>query len=79
MKRKEIEDKEILRKQLQLLAERSKSATEDEIPKLSVAMKDIYEVLYINRRIVSFFAKLLVMFTNTSISIFVCFKKFFRS
>lgn len=37
--------KELLRKQLELLAERSMSATEDELPGLSSAMVFIYDRL----------------------------------
>lgn len=39
-------EKELLRKQLQLLAEQSKNADECELPALSSAMLGIYEALY---------------------------------
>lgn len=38
-------EKELLRKQLELLAEQSKSATDRELAELSVAMRDIYQNL----------------------------------
>jgi hypothetical protein len=41
----ENKDKELLREQLELLAERSKECPDEELPKLSSAMVDIYKVL----------------------------------
>lgn len=38
-------EKELLRKQLELLAEQSKEATEEEIARLSSAMVDVYDRL----------------------------------
>lgn len=39
-------EKELLRKQLELLAEQSKGATEEEITGLSAAMCKVYETLH---------------------------------
>lgn len=39
-------DEEILRKQLELLAERSKDAIESELKDLSIAMCEIYKMLH---------------------------------
>ena len=39
------QNKKLLRKQLELLAEQSKSAAEDDLPGLSSAMADVYDRL----------------------------------
>lgn len=43
-------EKELLRKQMELLAEQSKSAIDDELVRLSTAMRDIYRELETNSR-----------------------------
>lgn len=40
-----VKKKELLRKQLELLAEQSKSATDNELARLSVAMCEVYREL----------------------------------
>lgn len=46
------EQKEILYKQLQLLAEESKNATDNELANLSIAMIKTYEALNIKRCVI---------------------------
>ena len=43
-------EKELLRKQMELLAEQSKSAIDDELVRLSTAMREIYRELETNSR-----------------------------
>ena len=71
-------EKEILRKQLELLAEQSKSATEDELPRISVAMCDIYKALNHPFATLVFIA-LLAVFAKLTIGFFVHIKKLLRS
>lgn len=69
------QNKELLRKQLALLAEQSKSAAEDELPELSSAMGDVYDRL--ERPAVGFvfsFALLLLAFLNLAVGILILLK-----
>lgn len=72
-------EKEILRKQLELLAEQSKSATEDELPRISVAMCDIYKALVGPIIALALVANFTIMFAKLAIGFFVHVKKLLRS
>ena len=72
-------EKEILRKQLELLAEQSESATEDELPRISDAMCDIYKVLERPLAVFTLITLCAIMLAQSSASIFVHVKKLFRS
>ena len=72
-------EKEILRKQLELLAEQSESATEDELPRISAAMCDIYKVLERPLVVFTLIALCAIMLAKSSVSIFVHIKKLLRS
>lgn len=72
-------EKEILHKQLELLAEKSKSATEDELPRISVAMCDIYKALDRPLAVFTLIALCTIMLAKSSVSIFVHIKKLLRS
>ena len=69
-------EKEILRQQLELLAEQSKSACEDEIPKNTHAMVEIYKELKI--RSLLLLAFFFVVIVNFIIHIIILIKKLRR-
>lgn len=69
-------EKEILRQQLELLAEQSKNACEDEIPKNTHAMVEIYKELKI--RSLLLLAFFFVVIVNFIIHIIILIKKLRR-
>ena len=71
-------EKEILHKQLELLVEKSKSATEDELPRISAAMCDIYKALVGPIIALALIANFTIMLAKLAIGFFVHVKKLFR-
>ena len=70
--------KEILHKQLELLAEQSKDAIDKETANLSVAMCEIYKTLERSKINLIASANFTIVFTNSLICFVILFKKFFR-
>lgn len=69
------QSKELLRKQLALLAEQSEIATEDDLPELSSAMADVYDRLERQTTGVAFrLALLLLALSNLVASILILLK-----
>lgn len=69
------QSKELLRKQLSLLAEQSESAAEDDLPELSSAMADVYDRLERKTTGVAFrLALLLLALSNLVASILILLK-----
>lgn len=69
------QSKELLRKQLALLAEQSEIATEDDLPELSFAMADVYDRLERKTTGVAFrLALLLLALSNLVASILILLK-----
>lgn len=64
------QSKELLRKQLALLAEQSKSAAEDDLPGLSSAMVDVYDRLKPVGFGGSLFRGVVIFFALADLSIF---------
>ena len=69
------QNKVLLRKQLALLAEQSKSAAEDDLPELSSAMVDVYDRLERPAvGITSSLTLLLLAFLNLAVGILILLK-----
>ena len=73
-------EKELLRKQVELLAEQSKSATDSELARLSTAMCEVYKQLEtdsLHRRVLLGIALFSVVGLDLLISIIVLIEKLF--
>ena len=78
MKDKKKTEERILRQQLELLAERSESATEEELPGISAAMCDIYKLVACRLILSALGTLLTVMLANLFMCIIVHVKKLLR-
>lgn len=71
-------EKDILHKQLELLAEQSKDAIDEESANLSMAMCEIYKTLERSKINLIASVNFAIVFTNSLICFKILFKKFFR-
>ena len=72
---KKNREKEILRKQLELLSKDSQKAIENDLANLSIAMCEVYKKLHTEGRILALFY---VMIFGSLINFVIFVKKFFR-
>ena len=79
MKKMQDKERELLRKQLELLAEQSKDAMLEEMPCLTTAMCEVCKELERHFCIATFSAGFLIMSANLIICFMVQIKKLFRS